>query len=247
MSLSGRKVLVTRQKEQSAEVTRLLKMHGADVYVVPYIETRRTPAEWPTWEMFDYVVLTSANTVRFLRDGNNEIPANIQILAVGERTAAAVRDWLPNRKIAVPKRFDGQGILEWFLALGEDTAKLRIMCPQAKQARAVFVAPLKSLGAQVETLEIYSIEMKKHDVLPEKSITDVLFFSGRTIDAFFASHEIALEYLNDRNVAVIGRNTREHAENLGINSVICPTSPELDLLVEALLDKVVNNCDDNGR
>ena len=245
MSLVGRKVLVTRQREQSIEVTRLLEAHGAEVEVIPYIETCRLSVTWPCWEDFDYLVLTSANTVRFMQNEHVVPPHHVKILAVGERTAAAARQWLIGRDILLPNRFDGEGILEWFSSVKADRKKLRVFCPQAKQAKASFVPPLMAQGVNVKTLDIYSIEMCRYDVLPDPAITDVLFFSGRTLDAFFHSHDVALEYLNHRTVGVIGRNTREHAEKLGLKSLVCPTNPELELLIEALLDRVRGSCDND--
>jgi|GEM_PF-5734482 len=243
MSLAKRKVLVTRQREQSIEITQLLEAYGAEVEVIPYIEIRKLAVTWPSWEDFDYLVLTSANTVRLMRTEHVVPPQHIKILAIGDRTAAAAKHWLLGRNIFVPDRFDGEGILEWFSSFEADRKKLRVLCPQAKQAKASFVSPLRAEGVKVKTLDVYSIEMCTHDALPDQSITDVLFFSGRTMDAFFKSHDVALEYLSHRNVGVIGRNTREHAEKLGLKSVVCPTNPQLELLIEALLDRVRSNCD----
>ncbi|MEE2901622.1 MAG: uroporphyrinogen-III synthase [Myxococcota bacterium] len=245
MSLVGRKVLVTRQREQSIAVTRLLEAHGAEVEVIPYIQTRRISVTWPSWEDFDYLVLTSANTVRYMKTEHVVPPQHVKILAVGGRTAAAARQWLQERDIFVPDRFDGEGILDWFSRAEADMKELRVFCPQAKQAKASFVSPLIEQGVTVSTLAIYSIEMCRHDALPDPAITDVLFFSGRTLDSFFRSHDTALGYLSYRTVGVIGQNTREHAEKLGLNSLVCPANPELELLIEALLDKVGGSCDND--
>ena len=245
MRLVGRKVLVTRQREQSIEVTRLLKTHGAEVEVIPYIEIRRLSVNWPSWDDFDYLVLTSANTVSVMQTEHVVPPQHVKILAVGRRTATAAQHWLQGRAISVPDRFDGEGILEWFSSVEADRKELRVFCPQAKQAKASFVSPLIDKGVMVSTLAVYSIEMRRYDALPDPAITDVLFFSGRTIDAFFNSHDMALEYLSARTVGVIGRNTKEHAEKFGLKSLVCPTNPELELLIEALLDKVGGSCDDD--
>ena len=247
MSLAGRKVLVTRQREQSIEITRILEAHGAQVEVVPYIETVALPIEWPAMDTFKYLVLTSANTVRILEKERRFVPEHVAVVAVGEKTAASVREWLPGRNVFVPSRFDGTGILNWFESQQIDMTRARVLSPHARQAKATFVEPLRALGAYVETLELYTIEMCKREKLPDASITDVLFFSGRTIDSFFLSHESALEYLNIRSVAVIGPNTRQHAEKLGIHSVICPSNPELNLLIDALVARVGGNSDDSAK
>ncbi|GGK28592.1 uroporphyrinogen-III synthase [Salinarimonas ramus] len=84
------RVLVTRAAEDAARTAAKLEAMGFDVLLSPLIETRAT-GEAPPEGPVDALLVTSAKAAAFL----SRLPVDLArapILAVGERTAEAVRD-----------------------------------------------------------------------------------------------------------------------------------------------------------
>ncbi|WP_372425422.1 uroporphyrinogen-III synthase [Salinarimonas chemoclinalis] len=83
-------VLVCRAAEDARRTTARLRAEGFSTLSAPLIETRATGEPAPTGP-FDAVLVTSAKAAPFLARAGLDL-ARTPILAVGERTAEAVRD-----------------------------------------------------------------------------------------------------------------------------------------------------------
>src|SRR6516225_5244687 len=102
LPLSGKRIVITRRREQSGELRRALVALGADVTEFPTIEIRN-PASWEPLDKairrlteFDYLLFTSVNGVlsflaRLRACGGDvrDLPG-LQVGAVGPATAAAL-------------------------------------------------------------------------------------------------------------------------------------------------------------
>ena len=103
LPLAGRRVLVTRAAHQAGKLSEGLRALGAESVEVPVLEIR-PPASFDSLDAalrqldrYDWLILTSANTVRALADRAaalgilHEPPITMKVAAVGDATAAAAR------------------------------------------------------------------------------------------------------------------------------------------------------------
>jgi uroporphyrinogen III methyltransferase / synthase len=162
--LAGRRVVVTRAREQAGGFVERLEALGAEVVALPTIRVadpedpallRRAAAEAGT---FDWVVFTSANAVeRFFAAlagaGRALAPGTVRTCAVGPATAAAL-EARGLRADVVPGEFVGEAVVEALAAAGELRGK-RVLLPRATEARAVLPEGLRARGAEVVEVAAY--------------------------------------------------------------------------------------------
>lgn len=170
--LFGKRVLVTRTRQQASALSRALAAQGAEPVELPTIEIvpsydgrdlasaiahLRTSA-------YGWTVFTSANAValfmRHLRDAGLDARAfgRTQLAAIGPGTADALASHglqadIPTGRIAVPQRFVAEGLLEAMSARA--MRGQRVLLPRAEGAREVLVDGLEALGAHVHELTLY--------------------------------------------------------------------------------------------
>jgi uroporphyrinogen III methyltransferase/synthase len=250
--LFGKRILVTRAREQASEFTELLEAQGAEVLQFPLIEF--APPE--TWEPLDqaierletyrWVIFTSANGVeafflrlRVLRQDARRLGA-ASICAIGPATAETLErhSIIPD---TVPNEFRAEGIIEAFKQY--DLRGARILLPRAKVARDLLPKELEQLGATVEVVPAYRTlradadrEMLKQ-LFQDRKIDLVTFTSSSTVTAFvelLEKDDLTLLLENVR-IACIGPITAETAERAGLKVDIMPDQYTVPALVESIL------------
>lgn len=177
MDLHGKRIIVSRAKDQAGSLSSLLEDKGADVLEIPFIEIR--PAQ--SYEAldkaienllaYDWLILTSVNGVialfsRLEKQGKSEADLlHLKIAAIGPATRKAIEkhglpvDVMPEEYVAeaVVAEMKEQGIR------GE-----RVLLVRAKVARDVIPNALRDMGAKVHVMEAYET------VVPESSRTAIL-------------------------------------------------------------------------
>lgn len=157
-----RRILVTRHPEQAGELESGLREAGLDVGFFPVTEQRlpadRTEIAAAIAELergdFDWLVITSGNTVRFLkRAGWSGSSAGARVGVVGAGTARVLHEltgiadpWMPRREASAA------GILRELRAPkpGE-----RVLLPQSAQARPLLREGLSERGWRVTAVTAY--------------------------------------------------------------------------------------------
>jgi uroporphyrinogen III methyltransferase / synthase len=177
--LFGRRIVVTRAREQAGELTKLLEDLGAEVIELPVIEIQ----DPPSWEKldreirnvgkFDYLMFTSANGVRKflgrLAAAGRDLRAlhGLQIGAIGPGTAAE----LARRGIKadfVPREYRAEGLIE-VLATQVIRGK-SFLIPRAKVARDLLPQALRARGARVTVVEAYRTAVPKLSVADRRNV-----------------------------------------------------------------------------
>jgi len=164
--LFGKRVLVTRTRQQASELCRALAAQGAEPVELPTLEIVPSFDRGELTDAiahlqssaFAWVVFTSANGVDLfighLRDAGLDARAfaRSRIAAIGPGTAEALaRAGL--RADLVPEKFVAEGLLDAFasrVVLGQ-----RVLLPRAEGAREVLVDGLEEMGAHVHELTLY--------------------------------------------------------------------------------------------
>jgi uroporphyrinogen III methyltransferase/synthase len=163
--LLGKRVLVTRSREQASALTDLLKSYGADpiefptIRIVPRTSTSELEVALRSLKDYCWLVFTSANSVEAVADLLDEIGLDSrdfygsQIAAIGPATVEALARRLNIRANYMPAEAVAESVLEnW--PDGSMSGK-RVLFPCAAESRAVLPDGLRSLGAEVDVIRVY--------------------------------------------------------------------------------------------
>ncbi len=163
LPLFGRRIVVTRAREQAAALTEKLRELGAQVIETPVIEIRelddytaldRAIAQL---ESYDWLIFTSANGVRhFLRrlDASDRDWRAVKgrICAIGPATARELAK-LHIKVDLTPEEYVAEALVEAFAPF--PLTGRRILIPRAKVAREVLPEQLRERGAEVDVVPAY--------------------------------------------------------------------------------------------
>lgn len=157
--LFGRRVVVTRAREQASGLRARLERLGAEVVELPAIEIDPIAVTVPDLDAFAWLVLTSANGVATLFDRglvasgrDARALAGVRVAAIGPGTAAALAD-RGIRADLVPERFVAEALLDAFPPPSGSGA--RVLLARAEQARDALPKGLEKKGYAVDVLATY--------------------------------------------------------------------------------------------
>jgi len=164
--LFGRRIVVTRSREQASELVRQLTDLGADVLEIPTIRITAPKDLRPMREAvtamgtYDWLIFTSPNGVdaffrEFFRAHNDlrEI-GPVRIAAVGQGTAAKVREYRLDVDF-IPKEFTTEALLREFRKK-VDCENLKFLLPRADLVDATLARGLEDAGGIVDDLDAYA-------------------------------------------------------------------------------------------
>jgi uroporphyrinogen III methyltransferase / synthase len=257
--LFGRRILVTRAREQAAELNALLTESGAEAINVPTIRILPPADSAPldkacdTAEQYDWIVFTSVNGVehfmsRLLARRDIRDLKGVRLCTVGPATAAAVTAY-GLRVDLTPAEHRAEGLVDAFAGLGQIRG-LRILFPRAATGRELVGEELRAMGAEVVEVEAYrtvaAAESSGPDVyrmLLDGRIDAVTFTSASTVRNFvrLLGDEQAPDLLRSTVVATIGPVTAEAARQLGIEPAVIPAEYTVPALVQALVDYFIEH------
>ena len=253
--LFGRRVLVTRTREQAGVLVARLAEAGAEVIECPAIRLADPPSFAPLDEAlarvagYDWIVLTSANGVERLIARLDHLGLDARALhrarlaAIGPETARALaRHHL--RADLVPDDFRAEGLLDVLGAAG--VAGQRFLLPRAAGARAILPERLRAAGAEVDEVVTYRSEMPEESVeilrraLDEAPLDVLTFTSSSTVTSFTALLDRAdptsgRARIAGAQVACIGPITAATAAEQGLRVDVVPARYTIPDMVEALI------------
>jgi uroporphyrinogen III methyltransferase/synthase len=254
--LFGRRIVVTRAREQAPELVDMLEERGADAIQTPTIRIA-PPDDSEALDRatadaggYDWIVFTSANAVeaffgRLLQRGDIRDLKGVRLCAVGPSTAQRVSGY-GLRVDLTPEESRAEGVFEALKAAGP-LAGTRLLLPRADIAREVLPDQLREAGAEVTDIIAYRTVVaggerdSDHDIyrmLLERQIDAVTFTSASTVRNFarMLGEEQAADLLNTTVVAAIGPVTAEAAQQLGIRVGVVPRKYTIPDLVDALVE-----------
>ncbi len=246
LPLFGKRIVVTRAREQADALASRLSALGAGVVELPTIEIRPpadcAPVERAIAELdaYDWLIFTSANGVRFFLDrldaGEFDLrKLRAKICAIGPATRAAV-EALHLKVDLMGKEYVAEGLLEAFAAY--DLSGKRVLLPRAAVARDLVSAELARRGARVDVVEAYRTVAPEH--LAEQACEllahrpDCLTFtSSSTVRNLVRA--AGADALRGIPVASIGPVTSQTARELGLEVAVQANPFTVDGLVAAVL------------
>jgi uroporphyrinogen-III synthase len=251
--LAGRRVVVTRTREQASELAAKLAAMGAEVVELPVLRISREVSKQTLADVllelgtYDWLVFSSANGVHhffgeFLRvfDDIRSLGL-IRIACVGDATAKAVRE-LHLRVECQPKRATAEDLARELVATGSmDSAKVLVVTGNLN--RDILVTMLEEARAIVDCLQVYKTEAV--DLSRDPAAADfrrlgadaVLFASSSSAQSFSEQGEaLRLEKGARKPLhGSMGRQTSETMRKVGLAVDFEAASPGIEGLVGALV------------
>ena len=234
--LFGKRIVVTRAREQASELKRLLEESGAEVLQFPTIQIA-PPASWDSLDRvidgrYDWLVFTSTNGVSsffqrlFAKGKDVRALAGTKVAAVGKSTADDLRARGINPDV-VPERFISTELLP---LLSEDQRGIRTAVIRAEEGRDELINELRNRGGEVDLAVAYRTIAADGDLSELRDFDIVTFTSASTVDRFF-------EKLTPGNalLASIGPTTSEAIRRHGREPDIEAKNATIQALHDALI------------
>lgn len=251
--LTGKKILITRAREQSGEFSVSLKKLGAETIEFPTIDIV-PPLHWKELDRaldqiksYNWIIFTSANGVTFFyqrfkeRGKNQSSLSGSKICAIGPATAEQLKK-RGARVDYIPKEFIAESILKGFKRMGIEGKK--ILLARAKKARDVLPEGLKSMGARIDVIEVYRTVkpkgggMRLRRLLEKKEVDVITFTSSSTVSHFIdlLKKEALKNLLKGVAIACIGPVTARTVKEAGLKVHIQPEEYTIPALTRAIAE-----------
>jgi uroporphyrinogen III methyltransferase/synthase len=241
--LFGRRVVVTRAREQASELVERLAELGAETVELPVIEIGE-PADGgvalsraaAAAASYDWVAFTSANAVeRFFAaleagGGDARSLAGPRVAAIGPGTAAALAT-RGVRADLVPDHYVAEAVVDAF-----PDGPGRVLLPRAAVARDALPAGLAAKRWEVDVVEAYRTRLgvPTPEALASAGGADaVTFTSSSTVSNFL---QVAGRERVPPVVACIGPVTAATAEAAGLDVSVVAEEHTIEGLVRALVE-----------
>src|SRR5438309_4314085 len=251
-SLHGRRILVSRAREQASELSSKLRALGAEVLEIPFIEIRR-PRSFQKLDNalrriqpYDWLILTSVNGVNALFTRLEQLAIapqqlrQLQIAAIGPATRAAIEQH-GLKVTVVPQEYVAESVVR---SLRAKVRGKRVLLVRAKVARDVIPRQLRDPGADVDVVGAYetvgpkrsAAELKRILADPARAPQVITFTSSSTARNFLTLLGARLDrsVLDGIKIASIGPVTSATLRDLGLRVDIEAREYTMQGLVEAI-------------
>jgi uroporphyrinogen-III synthase len=171
LPLAGIRVLVGRARHQAGALSAELRMLGATVIEIPFIEIRKPRSFEPLDTAFmnlanyDWLILTSANGVEAMWERMAKLRLtkrnlrHLRVAAIGPATQKSIEKRGGHVDV-VPKEYVAESVVR---SLRRRVKGKRVLLVRAKVARDVIPNELRKAGADMDVVEAYET------VVPESS------------------------------------------------------------------------------
>ena len=207
-TLNGRRILVTRPREQAGILMRLVRDGGGEPVIFPALEIRQ-PAHPEMLEAavrdmsrFDLAIFVSPTAVEYgLRFAtvSGPWPKHLKVAAVGPGGAAALAAAGINNAIVPASRFDSEGLLDKLAKLTYLSYR-NVLIFRGGGGRELLASELKRRGAEVTLAECYERTKPATDGAPV-----VAMWREGKLDAITVTSSEAVDNL----VEMLGEGGRE--------------------------------------
>jgi uroporphyrinogen III methyltransferase/synthase len=252
--LLGKRIVVTRARQQASELVTRLADLGAECLEYPTIKVvpsgNLAPLEDAINHLSDYdwIVFTSVNGVKYFFERLFEMDLDVRALnhlrtaAIGPVTSQRLRAFGLKSDI-VPKNYRAEAVVDAFRK--EDLAGKKVLLPRAAEARPVLPVELRKMGAEVNEVTTYRTEKATDkadsliEELTENRIDLITFTSSSTVKNFTSllPEEKFKDLIDGVTIASIGPITTDTATGLGFKVSITAD----DYTIPGLCDAIVKH------
>ncbi len=253
--LFGKKIVVTRAREQASSLSELLRSRGAEpiefpvIKIEPIAETEAIDLALKNLSQYAWVIFTSTNTVPILAQRLESLNldarafGNAKIAAIGPATAEAIREQLGIRADFVPTEAVAEAVLAEFP--DNDLTGKRVLIPRAKEARELLPEQLTERGAIVDVIPVYETVFDSSSVeslrnaLAAGEIDVLTFTASSTVHNFVKaltedSEKSLADWIGNADVAAIGPVTADTLRDYGLEPQLVAEEHTIPGLVAAI-------------
>ena len=253
--LFGKRIVVTRAREQASAFLKKLTGLGAECIEFPTIKI--VPPR--TWDMldksiksinsYDWLLFTSVNGVKYFFNRLDTLGKDVRDLhglkigAIGPKTAGELQNFGIKPEL-MPDEYRAEAVVASFEKYGVRGAK--ILVPRAAVAREILPDELKKIGAEVDVAPAYETVIPDdnsgwiREMLEKGNIDMVTFTSSSTVNNFVealkADNLELQKSMENVVVACIGPITADTARKNGLNADLVPS----DYTIEGLTGEIIN-------
>jgi uroporphyrinogen III methyltransferase/synthase len=251
--LFGKRILVTRPRDQAPELSNLLARYGAEPVQCPTIQIV-PPESWDEVDeaitdlsRYQWLVFTSVNGIapfmvrlRHVKLDSRAL-SGLQICCIGPRTSEELGRY-GLRANLVPSEFQAEGLIEAMKS--EGVKGQRVLIPRAAVARELLPEQLRALGCDVRVVTVYrtvlpSVDREQfRDRFRRREVDVITFTSSSTVSNFaklFDSQDDMKKLTDAVVVACIGPITAKTARNIGLTVTVMPPENTVPALAEAIV------------
>lgn len=256
LPLFGKRVTITRTRDQNSELRDKLEALGAEVVEIPLIQVSKDVEKQSLVEIlselgsYDWIVFTSANGVRYFFEEFFKAFDDVRSLGllrfacVGKATAREIESHRLKVE-CMPDTATGASLADALVATGSlDSAKVIVVTGNLN--RDTLVKKLEAGGAIVDKLPLYRTE--KTDLLRDPVAEDyrakgadvILFASSSAVDSFH-EQSAALQVSTQGKTPLIGSIGPQTTASLkahGYKVDFEAERPSLDMFIENMIDEL---------
>ncbi len=253
--LFGKKIVVTRTREQASDLMADLEEYGANcveystIHIAPVESYEVLDSELERLAEYHWIVFTSLNGVKYFFERLHHLGMDARdlkgpdIAAVGKSTADLLLQY-GIRADLIPAVFTGEGLAETLLDQGVEGRN--ILIPRAMHAREILPETLRGAGAQVTVAPVYQNvppqgrkEALRKDLAA--GIDMVTFTSSSTVRNFLSMLEAKdgdelKNLLEGVKIAAIGPITAKTVTDNGLKVDFQPEEYTINALTRAIVD-----------
>lgn len=262
-ALFGRRIIVTRTREQASELVAGLEENGASCYecatihIEPVDDYHILDEALERIDEYHWILFTSLNGVKyfFKRLYAKGLDARDlkgpDIGAVGKSTADLLSQYGVNADL-IPPVFTGEGLAESLLDQGVEGRN--VLIPRAAEGRELLPETLRGAGAQVTIAPIYRNlppggrrdELRAE--LESGEVDMVTFTSSSTVRNFLtmvdaADQEDLLRLMSGVSISAIGPITAKTVTDSGLKVDVQPQQHTIEAMIKAIIDFYSNRSD----
>ncbi len=255
LPLFGRRVAITRTRDQNSELREKLETLGAEGLELPLINIAKDVSKYGLVEIlaelgsYDWIVFTSANGVRYFFEeflkGFSDIRALglLRFACIGKATAREIE----SRHIRVecmPDTATGASLADALIETGSlDSAKVIVVTGNLNRDK--LVKKLEAARAIVDRLPLYRTEKTDLSADPvaddfrQRGADAILFASSSAAESYHAQAD-SLELAAGAKkplIGSIGEQTTETLVEHGMTPDFVAEKPSLDALIAAMAQK----------
>lgn len=248
MSLTGKRVVITRTSEQADTLAEQLRQLGAMPVMFPTIQLQPIRIEtltavFPHLSTYHWLLFTSSNAVEFFfrayppAGSESAEDYHLPPIAVSGRKTADKLLTYHLQPAFIPNEFVGEALVA---GLGDLSGK-KVLFPRAKIGRSHIVELLRQQGATVDEIPLYNTVTA---VPTPKAIAEIVngfdaitFTSPSGVRSFleiWQTTRLDTTLLSHAVIACIGPITAEQTTALGLPVHVMPTQYTTEALVAAL-------------
>lgn len=239
--LSGKKVLVTRDMNQSQEFSEKLRIQGATVRELPFIKIENT-YEFDEKDLINYTALlfNSPNGVKYFMENIKDIRVlgHLKIGVVGAKTDELLRKYkiIPD---FIPEKYMGTELAKEVQNYTEENDRILFITSDISPANCEKWS--KEYNRKFEKLTVYKTGKhiySKNEV--EKVLTEaeyITFLSSSTVEAFNESIQGDLKLLENKKIVSIGPVTTKTLNELGYDVALEAKVFDVDGVIAVIGEK----------